>query len=173
MKARLAVGARTLVLAVLIHTSGACSRLTSNQSSPTYAATTGLAPTAARTIAEITPTAQATGPTVVETVTIQGFENAATNDPEIRRLSDGSVLVVFNCMPPCFEPNVEEIYTSLGPYEGFGRQMQAAVGVEVSWEDREFFLLRAPKPDTIAKLREFIVQFGQRRRAALGLTPAK
>lgn len=112
-------------------------------------------------------------PTVVETLVVRGFENAATNDPEIRRLNDGSVMVVFNCMPPCFEPNVEEIYTSLGPYESFGRQMQAAVGVEVSWEDREFFLIRAPKPDTIAKLRDFIVQFGQRRRAALGLAPAK
>lgn len=86
-------------------------------------------------------------------------------------MSDGSLVVVFNCMPPCFEPNVEEIYSSLGPYVTFGREMQSAIGVEVSWEDREFFLIRQPKTDTAAKLNEFIIQYAQRRRAALGLTP--
>lgn len=105
---------------------------------------------------------------VVETIALHGFEDSATNEPEIRRASDGSLLVVFNCMPPCFEPKAEEWYESLGPYAHFDVEMQQAIGADVFWEDREVFRIRTPKDDTVTKVRQFVAQYRERRRAVLG-----
>lgn len=103
---------------------------------------------------------------VVETIPLPGFEEDSVNDPEIRRMSNGSFFVVFNCMPPCFEPNAEQWYASLGPYAEFDDELQRAVGVEVVWEDREFFRIANPKSDTVAKLAKFVAQNARRSRAA-------
>ncbi len=82
---------------------------------------------------------------VVETIAIHGFEQNPTNDPEVIKMSDGSWFVVFNCMPPCFAPDVSDGPPPLGKYAHFDAEMQAALGVDVTWEDREFF--PDPKPE--------------------------
>jgi hypothetical protein len=54
----------------------------------------------------------------------------------------------------------------LGPYAEFDDELQRAVGVEVVWEDREFFRIANPKSDTVAKLAKFVAQNARRSRAA-------
>jgi len=98
---------------------------------------------------------------VVETTRLAGFEEAPTNDPEVRRMSDGSLFVVFNCMPPCFTPDLGEP-PALGKYEHFDAEMQEALGVDVFWEDREFFRTRNPKADTMSKLQSFVAGYHHR-----------
>jgi hypothetical protein len=100
---------------------------------------------------------------VVETIPLHRFESAPTNDPEIRRMSDGSLLVVFNCMPPCSTPDARDGPPALGTYEHFDSEMQRAIGVDVVWEDREFFRISKPKADTVDKLREFVAGYHARK----------
>lgn len=99
---------------------------------------------------------------VVETIALHGFEQAPTNDPEVRRMSDGSLFVVFNCMPPCFTADDADGPPVLGKYSQFDREMQEAVGVDVNWEDREFFRIRNPKPDTMSRLQDFVAGYHHR-----------
>jgi hypothetical protein len=99
---------------------------------------------------------------VVETTALHGFELAPTNDPEVRRMSDGSLFVVFNCMPPCFTADDADGPPALGKYSQFDQEMREAVGVDVNWEDREFFRIRNPKPDTMSRLQDFVAGYHHR-----------
>jgi hypothetical protein len=151
-----------LPAALLLACSAARSRPCAEQPSGTGA--TDIPSTSATTVAKASPAAAELN-VVVETIPLPGFEEASSNDPEIRRMSDRSLFVVFNCMPPCFEPDAEAWYESLGPYAHFDDELQRAAGADVVWEDREFFRIAKPKPDTVAKLREFVARNGRRRRA--------
>lgn len=66
-------------------------------------------------------------------------------------------------MPPCFEPDVSNGPPPLGKYAHFDAEMQTALGVEVTWEDREFFRIRNPKSDTMSKLQEFVSGYHRRK----------
>jgi hypothetical protein len=93
---------------------------------------------------------------VVRTVELSGFDSQG--DPEIRVLADGTLYVVFNFMPPSdFEDRDE-----MGGYRDFDAQMSAAVGVPVTWEDREFFRIESPRADTIDRLVAFISAYRSR-----------
>ena len=89
----------------------------------------------------------------VKIIPLSGFDPGG--EPEIRVMSDGSLNLVFNFMPPSDSKNREE----LGSYEDFDKQIEAAVGVKVFWEDREFFVISSPKPETITKLSAFISSY--------------
>jgi RNA polymerase sigma factor (TIGR02999 family) len=39
------------------------------------------------------------------------------------------------------------------------RQLEAALGTPVVWEDREFFLISRPLPDTIERIKRFLAEF--------------
>jgi hypothetical protein len=87
----------------------------------------------------------------VETITLTGFD--PEGEPEIRRMNDGSLLVVFNLMPPSWgEDNPE-------PFDDFDRQLEQAVGTPVIWEDREYFRIARPGPDTIDLIRRFLEDY--------------
>ena len=90
-----------------------------------------------------------------EILKLKGFDSE--NEPEIRIMKDGSIYAVFNFMPP------EEFKMTNSDFENFGREMQAAVGVEVIWEDREFFLIPKPDEDTPGKLKDFIENYKARK----------
>jgi hypothetical protein len=93
---------------------------------------------------------------VARTIKLSGFDSRG--DPEIRVLTDGTLYVVFNFMPPSdFEDRDD-----LGPYRDFDAQMSAAVGVPVTWEDREFFHVDSPQADTIDRLMAFISTYRSR-----------
>src|SRR5436309_11858472 len=78
--------------------------------------------------------------TVLRTIPVTGFD--PDGEPEIRVMSDGTLFIVFNFMPPSFAENDEKGFVD------FDKQLEKALGVPVHWEDREFFLIRNPANDT-------------------------
>jgi hypothetical protein len=93
---------------------------------------------------------------VERTIPLTGFDSEG--DPEIRLQTDGTLYIVFNFMPPSDFEDPDE----LGPYADFDEQLAAAIGVPVYWEDREFFRVESPEPDTIDRLVAFISTYRTR-----------
>ena len=95
---------------------------------------------------------------VVRTVRVGGFD--PESQPSIREMSDGSVEVWFEFMPPS---DVERQDTAgLGEFAAFDREMAAAVGVPVVWEDREFFLIESAPPGTLERVQAFLEGYRHR-----------
>jgi hypothetical protein len=88
---------------------------------------------------------------ILESVTLEGFDHEG--EPEIRRMKDGTMWVVFNFMPPSWDENAES------KWEHFERDLTRAAGVEVVRDDREFFLIKHPKPDTADRIRKFLERY--------------
>ena len=76
----------------------------------------------------------------VKTIPIPGFD--PHGDPEIRLMDDGSMYLVFNFMPPSWAGD------DPAWFDTFDKMLQQALGVDVLWEDREFFLIRSPLAGT-------------------------
>lgn len=85
---------------------------------------------------------------VVKTIAIRGFDPGG--EPEIREMSDGTMQVIFNFMPPSYAED-EEV-----DYADFDEQLERAIGVPVRRDDRELFLIQQPRKDTAAKLKSFL-----------------
>ena len=85
-----------------------------------------------------------------ETIKLSGFD--PMGEPVIRVMADGSLLIVFNFMPPSFVPDGE----GMGPFADFDKQLERAAGVPVVWDDREVFVIQKPKRDTVKRLQQFI-----------------
>jgi hypothetical protein len=90
---------------------------------------------------------------IKETIKLTGFD--PKGDPVIRVMGDGSLLIVFNFMPPSFVPDGE----GMGPFADFDKQLERAAGVPVVWDDREVFVIQKPKRDTVERLRKFIESY--------------
>jgi hypothetical protein len=86
--------------------------------------------------------------TIVKTIAVRGFDPAG--EPEIREMSDGTMRVIFNYMPPSYAQE-EEV-----EYADFDEQLERALGVPVRRDDRELFLIQAPRKDTVEKLKSFL-----------------
>ena len=86
--------------------------------------------------------------TVLRKIPVTGFD--PDGEPEIRVMSDGTLFIVFNFMPPSFAENDEKGFAD------FDKQLEKALGVPVHWEDREFFLIRNPANGTADKARVFL-----------------
>jgi len=98
---------------------------------------------------------------VTRTIRLTGFD--PDGEPEIRVMSDGGLLVVFEFMPPSFVPDERrQDESGLGPFKDFDKEMQTAIGTEVVWEDREVFLIPNPKSDTVERIRQFLEKRGKR-----------
>ena len=95
---------------------------------------------------------------VVETIKLSGFDPAG--EPEIRRFASGQLQVVFSFMPPSTIEATD--HGHLGPYRDFDQEMARAIGVPVLWEDREFFLIESPRPDTVDRIRRFVSSYRAR-----------
>jgi len=91
---------------------------------------------------------------VVKTFAVAGFD--PEGEPEIRVMSNGSLLVVFDLMPPSY---IDPGESDLGPFKGFDKEMERAIGVPVVWEDRELLLIRKPRADTAEKVKEFLERY--------------
>ena len=89
-------------------------------------------------------------PTVVEEIRIEGFD--PTGEPVLQRLSDGTLAIRFEAMPPFF---AEEEGTQ-GDFENFETLMTGEFGIEVIRDDREVFLVRHPRPDTAARIQAWL-----------------
>lgn len=89
--------------------------------------------------------------TVVKTIVVSGFDPAG--EPEIRQMSDGTLVAIFNFMPPSYAQD-EEL-----EYADFDEQLQRAIGVPIRRDDRELFVIPKPQGDTIAKLTAFLAGY--------------
>lgn len=87
---------------------------------------------------------------VKQTIKLKGFD--PKGEPVIRVMADGSLLIVFNFMPPSFVPEDQ----GLGPFADFDKQLERATGVPVVWDDREVFVIQQPKSDTVERVRKYI-----------------
>jgi hypothetical protein len=101
---------------------------------------------------------------VVRTIALSGFDPAG--EPQIRVLSDGSLRIDFEFMPPSWAPEQPvaapgDPYPALnlGRFYDFDKQLERALDVPVHWEDREFFIIWRPKQDTIDRLARFLEQY--------------
>lgn len=98
---------------------------------------------------QTTPTSEPNGNsvTVVTESTIAGFD--PDGEPVIRWMSDGSIQIHFEAMPPFFaeEDGVE------ADFDDFRVKIEAAAGCPVVQDDRELFILRSPNTDTAAKIK--------------------
>jgi hypothetical protein len=103
------------------------------------------------------PTAE---PAVVKTTTVSGFD--PDGEPEIRAMSDGSLYVIFNFMPPSFVP--ERDPKAAAAYDDFEKELEQAVGLPVLREDREVFLIRNPKKDTVERLTHFLEGYRKKKK---------
>lgn len=96
--------------------------------------------------------------TLVETIQLQGFE--PEGEPVIRRMASGAMWLVFNFMPPLWLSDDDgDAPEDMGPCENFDAQLQQAIGTPVHWDDREFFLISRPLPDTPARIQAFLTAF--------------
>ena len=96
---------------------------------------------------------------VLRTVPVHGFDPGG--EPSIRVMSDGSLEVCFEFMPPSDMERGGPSY--LGEFVAFDKEMAAAAGVPVVWEDREFFRIEDVPPGTLERVQAFVE--GYRRRA--------
>lgn len=86
--------------------------------------------------------------------TITGFDD--DGEPRIVENIDGTLSIIFNFMPP-LNGTDEEVDDSI--FENFDEVIAKAIDSEVIWEDREHFLIPAPKTDTIQRLIHFLNNF--------------
>jgi hypothetical protein len=83
-------------------------------------------------------------------IVLHGFD--PNNEPEIRCEASGQMWLVFNFMPPLWMPNEDLI-------EDFDLKLQEAIGTNVLWDDREFFYIENPLPDTPQRIQSFLTKF--------------
>jgi hypothetical protein len=102
---------------------------------------------------ETTPVTQTS---ILKKISVSGFD--PDGEPEIREMSDGTLVVMFNFMPPSFAEDKEEEFAD------FDKQLEKALGVPVEREDRELFLIRKPAKDTAEKARVFLEGYRDRKK---------
>ena len=90
---------------------------------------------------------------VQQEIKLTGFD--PKGEQVIRIMADGSLQIVFGFMPPSWVPDEQE----MGPFADFDKQMQRVIRVGVVWDDREFFVIPQPRPDTAELIRRFIESY--------------
>jgi len=93
----------------------------------------------------------------VRTIPIHGFDEAG--EPEIRVMSDGSLVIAFQFMPPMRDTDdgVQD-----PRFEHFDEVLADALEIPVEWDDRETFLIASPEGDTVARATAFLETFWDR-----------
>jgi hypothetical protein len=103
--------------------------------------------------------AERTPQPAAQKIAFTGFD--PKGEPDIEAAADGSIRVMFNFMPPSWVP--DEQRKSLGEFKDFDKRLAKALGIPVSWEDRELFVIHAPRADTVERLKAFLVEQGRSR----------
>ena len=88
------------------------------------------------------------------TIAISGFDS--DGEPEIHILADGAIRIVFNFMPPM---NGTEDGVQDPVFDDFATLLARALGVAVTWEDREVFRIEKPAADTAQRAKVFLETF--------------
>jgi hypothetical protein len=90
---------------------------------------------------------------LIEEIEVTGFD--PDGEPVIQRWSDGSIVILFNAMPPFF---AEDGGTE-DEFENFETTIGFVLGVEVLRDDREVFVIQTPRGDTIAKAKAWLENY--------------
>jgi hypothetical protein len=85
-------------------------------------------------------------------IQLSGFDEMG--EPVIQVMTDRSLHLQFEFMPPS---DIDE--NGMEFFDDFDQQLSKAIGLPVIWDDRERFIIEAPNPDTIDKIRSFIEQY--------------
>jgi hypothetical protein len=87
----------------------------------------------------------------IERISITGFDQEG--EPEIRRMADGSLYVLFEFIPPSWAEDTAK------NFDDFDKEIAKAIGKDVEWEDRELFRIDKPARDTIERLQTFLESY--------------
>jgi hypothetical protein len=93
---------------------------------------------------------------VQRTIPLAGFEPGA--EPVLREMRDGSLLLVFAFIPPRVTEG-QPAKARRFNLDAFGGEVERAAGVPVTWDDKEVFVVRRPRGDTVEKIRGFLQNF--------------
>lgn len=98
---------------------------------------------------------------------IKGFDRQG--EPELRLGDSGALELIFNFMPPMTAAG-EERYPEI--FETFEAELTKVLGVPVARDDREHFIIAAPKADTADTLAAYLSNFWKEHAKALSSRPA-
>jgi hypothetical protein len=90
---------------------------------------------------------------VVKTMDLEGFDPG--NEPALRFLANGALMLVFNAMPPF------ECRRSKADFDHLAVSLSLFLGTEVIHEDREFFLIPAPDQHSVTRIQTFVARFNR------------
>ena len=91
-----------------------------------------------------------------EEVILENFEEG--NEPRIRIYKEGYLRIVFQFMPPTYD-RTSGNQVDFSVVENLDVELVEATGVQVIWEDREFFYIPNPDEYTIPKIKRFIANY--------------
>ncbi|TWU52044.1 hypothetical protein Poly59_36410 [Rubripirellula reticaptiva] len=84
---------------------------------------------------------------IVREIAVVGFDVDA--EPVIREMSDGSIWIHFEAMPPFFADDDPSSFD----VQDFHDQLQSAAAAPVTHDDREVFAIAKPTPETANALK--------------------
>jgi hypothetical protein len=85
--------------------------------------------------------------TLVREIAVAGFDS--DGEPVIREMSDGSLWIHFEAMPPFFADDDPASFD----IDIFRSQMQSAAGAAVVQDDREVFIIAEPTDETLDSIK--------------------
>lgn len=90
---------------------------------------------------------------VVSEIKVSGFD--PDGEPVIQKMSDGSLQIQFEAMPPFFaeDAGTEE------DFEDFPARLEEAAGVGVTQDDRELFIVASPEPNTAERIKTWLESY--------------
>ena len=91
--------------------------------------------------------------TIVTESTMSGFDE--DGEPVIRSMSDGSLQIHFQAMPPFFAEDA-----GIGAqFDDFRARIEAVAGCPVDQDDRELFIIKSPGADTATKIKAWLENY--------------
>ncbi len=71
-------------------------------------------------------------------------------------MNEGSIELAFNFMPPSWGESLTEVFDT------FDKKLGAAIGEwNVEWQDREFFRITHPEPETVDLIVKYLQSFSR------------
>ncbi len=87
-------------------------------------------------------------------IPVKGFDS--DGEPELKIFSDGHIEIMFNFMPPL---NGKPEAKDSTYWDSFEQALSTHLGVEVSRDDRELFVIAKPKKSTADKLKLYLESY--------------
>jgi len=86
---------------------------------------------------------------------LAGFDSEG--EPSIRRTAAGRMWLCIEFIPPSWAEDDCSGPAGLGSWADFDKRLAMAIDVPVVWEDREWFRIDSPRPDTVSAVQSFLI----------------